>query len=79
MTRVTLSKPVVLGPIEIRVIERMWISAPAKCGGAMGFAAKEPVAVLIQDETGVRAMNPRGEEIPLRQLGLQYPGLDLND
>jgi hypothetical protein len=78
MTRVTLSPPVEVGMTEVRVIERLRITIPGAAG--CGLASKEPMVVLIRAAGVTRAVDPAGDEIPMRRLRLQYPQLsELDD
>ena len=49
--------PVVVGDLEIEPIERTVVHVEFVCGGLVGVAMKEPVAVIIRSPSGTWRVN----------------------
>jgi hypothetical protein len=46
------SKPLTIGNTEIKVIERVVVRVENVCGGIVGVALKEPIAVVVESPAG---------------------------
>jgi hypothetical protein len=52
MSDLSSSKPLTIGNLEIEVIERVVVRVENVCGGIVGIALKEPIAVVVGSPAG---------------------------
>jgi uncharacterized spore protein YtfJ len=69
-------EPVRVGSLTLLPIERVVVHASAGARTAWFTAAKEPYALVVRDERGVRAIGVGGAEVSLEALREAIPGLE---
>ena len=47
----------IIGDVEIEVIERIVVRVENVCGGGVGVALKEPIAVVVRSPAGTRRVD----------------------
>jgi hypothetical protein len=68
--------PVTLGPVGLLPIERVVLSAGLCAGLAWVAALKQPVALIVRDAGGIRALGIGDGPVALDALREKVPGLD---
>lgn len=76
MDKLQTGKPRVAGNVTLLPIERLFIHAEKGLTGHWLAARKEPYAIIICDDNGIRAFNSEAKAIPLEQLTQSVPDLD---
>lgn len=56
-------------------VERVWLHQHVRDGAAWAAGGQEPVAVVIREAEGLRAVNVAGEGVPLEALLADVDGL----
>ena len=69
-------RPLRVGPVTLLPIERVVVRAGTGASSAWFSAGKEPYAVVLRDEGGVRAVAVGPVEVSLDELRATVPGLD---
>lgn len=68
--------PLAVGPAILLPIERVVLSAELSAGLAWVTALKEPVALIVRDAGGIRALDIGAGPLSLDTLREKLPGLD---
>ena len=68
--------PLRVGSVTLLPIERVVVRAGARARAAWFTAGKEPYALVVRDEGGVRAIGFGAEEVSLEALREAIPGLE---
>jgi hypothetical protein len=64
-----------VGSVTLIPIERVVVHAGTVVSAAWFTAAKEPFALVVRDEGGVRVIGVGAEEVSLASMGETIPGL----
>lgn len=75
MTRLVAGPPLRVGGRTLVAVARVWLHAHAAGGRAWAAGGREPVAVVVRDGSGTRALGVGGGEIPLEALLAEVDGL----
>lgn len=75
MNALRAASPLRVAGVEIVPVVRVWLHRHAGEGGVWAAGGREPVAVVIRDASGLRAMNMAGEEVTLDTLLETVEGL----
>ena len=69
-------RPLRVGPVTLLPIERVVLRAGTAASAAWFSAEKEPYAIVVHDEGGVRAVGVGPVVVSLADLREKVPGLD---
>jgi hypothetical protein len=67
--------PVRVGPCTVVAVDRVWLRAEDGRRGRWAAGGREPVAVVVRDGSGTRALDMGGGEVGLDALLEQVDGL----
>lgn len=76
MTWLEPGKPIVLGHCTLLIINRLTIDADSAGAGYWLQGSKEPYALMIREEQGLRAVDMAGREIAIEKLIETIPELE---
>jgi len=64
-----------VGPWTVVAVERVWLHAHADDGRVWAAGGREPVAIVVRDGSGTRAVDVEGGEMALGALLAEVDGL----
>ncbi len=75
MSALRAGTPVRAGGVCLIPVERVWLHQHAHSGAVWAAGGREPVAVVIRDSKGLRAVDVAGEAVELDKLLGDVDGL----
>lgn len=75
MDRLLACEPIRIGSVTLLPIERVTLRTQATATHALLTASKQPVALVVRDSCGIRAIH-FGAELSIEQMRAQIPELD---
>jgi len=75
MTRLELGNPKAIGDLTLVIIERLSTNADHTANTFWLNARKEPYALVMGDNRGLRALDMTGQQLVIEELTEAVPGL----